>query len=123
MTIHADAIAAVAANYRERGYEVDVEPEGSALPHFLSGFRPDLIARGPADNVVIEVKVGTRTAAAERFREIAERVSDQPGWRFSVVFADPQRPSQVTEGDTATLPVLEQRVQSAQELSDAGQRE
>ena len=123
MSAHTEAIGAVAANYRARGYQVEVEPTSEAVPDFLLGFRPDLIARSPGDNVVVEVKVGTRTAVADRLREVAERVDKEPGWRFSVVFADPQRPDQITEGETAPLAVLEQRVQSAQQLSQGGQRE
>ena len=86
-------------------------------------FKPDLIAKGPSDSVVVEVKVGTRTSVVDRLREVAERVNKQPGWRFSVVFADPNKPDQITEGETAALPVLEQRVQSAQQLIQTGQGE
>lgn len=121
--IDAQAIAAVAADYRKRGYQVEIEPAGAALPQFLTGFRPDLIARRADDNVVIEVKVGTRTAIADRFREVAERVNEQPGWRFSVVFADPNQPDQITDGETTALSTLEQRVQSGKQLVDAGQRD
>lgn len=123
MSTHADVLESVAAQYRERGYQVDVEPTGPNVPDFLAGFRPDLIARGQADNVVVEVKVGTRTAVAERLREIAERVNREPGWRFSVVFADPQRPGQFVEGETVSLALLEQRVQKAQRLLLEDQQE
>jgi len=60
------------------------------LPEFLAGFRPDLVARGPNESVVVEVKVGTQTAASERFRELAETIQRQPGWRFSLVVIDPR---------------------------------
>jgi hypothetical protein len=80
----------IAAEYEAHGYEVLVEPGPEKLPEFLAGFRPDLVARGPNESVVIEVKVGTTTAASERFRELAETIQRQPGWRFSLVVIDPR---------------------------------
>jgi REase_AHJR-like len=80
----------IAAEYEVRGYEVLVEPRPEQLPEFLAGFRPDLVARGPNESVVVEVKVGTQTAASERFRELAETIQRQPGWRFSLVVIDPR---------------------------------
>jgi hypothetical protein len=80
----------IAADYRAQGYDVRIEPGPKEVPAFLAGFRPDLIARGPHDSVVVEVKVGTATAASERFRELAEMIREQPGWRFSLVVIDPR---------------------------------
>jgi uncharacterized protein YutE (UPF0331/DUF86 family) len=80
----------IACEYEARGYEVVVEPGPEKLPEFLAGFHPDLVARGPKESVVIEVKVGTKTAASERFRELAEIIQHQPGWRFSLVIIDPR---------------------------------
>jgi hypothetical protein len=80
----------IAADYEGRGYKVLVEPSQEKLPEFLKGFHPDLVARGPDESVVIEVKVGTDTAASERFRELAETIRRQPGWRFSLVVVDPR---------------------------------
>src|SRR6266850_2892678 len=80
----------IAGEYEARGYEVVVEPGPEKLPKFLAGFRPDLVARGPNESVVVEIKVGTKTAASERFRELAEIIQHQPGWRFSLVVIDPR---------------------------------
>jgi hypothetical protein len=117
------AIAKVADNYRRRGYEVAVKPAGSNLPEFLTGYRPDLIARGPTESVVVEVKVGTQTSVAERFREIAERINRQPGWRFSLVYVSPSEPDQLTEAEPAPLPELQERAREADTLLQAGQAE
>ena len=121
--LEAQAIANVAAGYRNRGYQVEIAPTGAALPAFLRGFQPDLIARRPDDNVVVEVKIGTRTSVAERLHEVAERINREPGWRFSVVFADPDRPGYVTEGETTPFVLLEQRVQNAHQLIETRQNE
>jgi uncharacterized protein YutE (UPF0331/DUF86 family) len=80
----------IAADYRAQGYDVHIEPGPEEVPAFLAGFRPALIARGPRDSVVVEVKVGTTTAASERFRELAELIRQQPGWRFALVVIDPR---------------------------------
>jgi hypothetical protein len=122
--VEAQVVARVADDYRRRGYEVEVEPAANALPEFLQGFHPDLIARKPGDeSVVVEVKVGTRTSAAEQLREIAERVNQQPGWRFSLVFADADRPDQITEAVPPPLEVVEERVRNAQALMAVRQDE
>jgi hypothetical protein len=117
-------LAKVAEDYRRRGYDVDVEPRGTRLPEFLGGFEPDLIARSPADSVVVEVKVGTRTSVAERFREVAARVNSQPGWRFSLVFLNPDRPDEISAAQLpAPLSVLQVRAQNGDALFQAGQSE
>ena len=81
-------IGQIADEDRSRGYKVVIEPTGATLPQFLADFHPDIIAYGPQDSVVVEVKVGTETAVSERYRELAERIRQQPGWRFSLVVVD-----------------------------------
>lgn len=120
-SIELQAIAKVAEDYRRRGYDVAIEPTGPDLPDFLEGYRPDLIARSPTESVVVEVKVGTQTSVAERFREIAERINRQPGWRFSLVYVSPSEPDQLTEAEPAPLPELEQRARQADSLLQADQ--
>jgi len=113
----AQVIAKVADEYRRRGYEVDVMPSGPRLPEFLAGFQPDLIARSSFESVVVEVQVGTRTSVVERLREVAERVNAEPGWRFSLIFVNPDRPDDISEALPASLSVLEQRAHNADALS------
>jgi hypothetical protein len=119
--IESQAIARVAEDYRRRGYDVAIMPERSDLPEFLADYRPDVIARSPTESVVVEVKVGTRTSVAERFREIAERINRQPGWRFSLVYVSPSEPDQLIEADPAPLPQLQERAREADSLLQANQ--
>lgn len=116
-------IAKVAEDYRRRGYDVDVMPRESRVPEFLGGIQPDLIARSPAESVVVKVQIGARTSVAERFGEIAERVSRQPGWRFSLVFVNPNDPDEITEAEPDSLPVLRERVRKAEALAQEGHAE
>jgi len=122
-SLESQVIAKVAEDYRRRGYVVTVEPRGSDLPEFLRDFQPDLIARGPAESVVVEVKLSTRTSAAERLRDIAEKVSRQPGWRFSLVFFNPEHPDEISEAQAAPLSLVEERARNATALFQAGQTE
>ena len=122
-SLESQVIAKVAEDYRRRGYDVEVVPRGPRLPEFLGGFQPDLIARSPAESVVVEVKVGTRTSVAERFREVAERVNRQPGWRFSLVFVSPDQPDQISDAQPAPLSLLQKRVENAEILVQEGQSE
>ena len=123
LPLESQVIAKVAEDHRRRGYDVEVEPRGPGLPEFLGGFQPDLIARGAGETVVVEVKVGTRTSVAERLREVAERVNRQPGWRFSLVFVNPDQPDQMSEARPAPLSLLQERVQNAEALLQASQKE
>lgn len=122
-SVESQVIERVAEDYRRRGYDVAVRPRGSSLPEFLAGYQPDMIARAGNESVIVEVKVGTQDSVAERFREIVERVSQQPGWRFSLVYVNPTEPDQVTEAEPAPLPELQARAQNADSLLRAGQAE
>ncbi len=85
--LHKRLVRRVAEKYTDQGFEVAIHPKGSDKPGFLGEYDPDLIARSPAKSVVVEVKIGTRTAYGERLREIAELTAAQPGWEFSLVIA------------------------------------
>lgn len=111
----------IAAEYEARGYEVLVEPGPEQLPEFLADFQPDMIVRKADETIVVEVKVGTETAASERFRELAETIQRQPGWRFSLVVIDPRS----DEVAPPTQPLLDRqaivdRLAQANELLKTG---
>jgi hypothetical protein len=88
----------IATVYRTQGYAVPIEPGPEELPAFLAGLHPDLSAQGPHDSVGVEVKVGTTRAASERFRDLAEMIRQQPGWRFSLVVIDPRSDEVAPQG-------------------------
>jgi hypothetical protein len=79
----------IAQEYKDKGYEVLIEPEGLQLPGSLAGFRPDLVARRNDEVVVVEVK--SRAFLSDpRLQELAEAVRRQPGWRFELVLLRPE---------------------------------
>jgi hypothetical protein len=79
-------ITEIADEYRQRGYSVTIEPSLDEVPPFIAPYRPDLIAKGPNETVVIEVKAGTRTAAD--LASVAAAINSRPGWRFELVLVD-----------------------------------
>lgn len=82
---HDAAIKRVAEQYQANGFAVLIEPSGEDCPAFLGNYRPDLIAKSATKSVVVEVKIGTDVAYGERFRSLAERIAQEPGWEFSLV--------------------------------------
>lgn len=80
------ALHQVAQKYRDEGYEVILEPRGDAVPSFLSGFQPDLVARRGDEGVVAEVTYKRIELADDaQLSSMAERINDQPGWRLDVI--------------------------------------
>ena len=77
----------IAQEYRARGYDVIVAPAASDVPDFLHGLRPDIVARGPKDSILIEIQNRESARDAERLRALASRVEGHPGWRLVVVSA------------------------------------
>jgi hypothetical protein len=115
-------ILQVAEEYRQRGYQVDVHPYGESLPPFLSGFRPDIIARAPQESVVIEVKVGaSKTSVAEPLKALADRVHRQPGWRLAVIFVDPDQPDRISEAPVRDVAALQAQVLRSEKLKNTGE--
>lgn len=118
---HRDAVQRLAEQYRARGYDVIIEPEEGDRPGFLGEYRPDLIARSTAESVIVEVKLGTELAHGARLQPIAERVAQQPGWRFSLVVLGEGDPGKVVP-ESPPLPVAEisERIARAKTLSEQG---
>ncbi|MCW5700394.1 MAG: hypothetical protein KIT00_11190, partial [Rhodospirillales bacterium] len=78
----------VANQYRSQGYQVFVEPRVEGLPDFLREFRPDLVARGKKENVVVEVKQWGDRESAPNLRALADAIRRHPGWRLRVLVTE-----------------------------------
>jgi len=118
-----ETVSRIADEYRSRGYSVVIEPAGADLPEFLAGFRPDLLARGASDNVVLVVKIGTEFAHGERLRPIAERVEKEPGWRLSAVIVRNGEPPELEAEFAEPLGIDEIRDRIDRARSLAGRSE
>lgn len=82
-------ITDLAREYRQAGYTVILEPSGQDLPDFLEGHRPDLIAIGEEESVVVEVK-SRETLPHSDLSDLASKVNRQPGWRLDLVVTNPR---------------------------------
>ena len=117
-------IQQIAKDYRSRGYRVLVEPTVADIPSFLEDSRPEMIAYGPEDSVVVVVKVGTRTAASERFKELADTIRQQDGWRFSLVVVDPGSDDIAPSAQQLlTRDQIAERLKKGEELLQQGDKE
>src|SRR5712692_2679932 len=78
----------IAEEYKQRGYVVTVSPPPKQLPEFLTKFMPDIVAEGPNESVVIEVKSPRRVRGTDYWKELSSVVQKHPGWRLELVVND-----------------------------------
>jgi hypothetical protein len=96
MTLGPTLVARIADDYRDRGYRVELDAQ--LPPEFgLPNHRADLIAFGPVENVVVEVKRRAYLATDLDVGPLAASIAQRPGWRFELVL----------EGDPAQLPSMD----------------
>ncbi len=88
-----------AREYEGRGYRVVKEPDTTQLPDFLAGFRPDLIAYGDRENIVIEVKSSAILPRSRDIVSLADVVNERPGWRFDLIVTNPATQEELTDLD------------------------
>jgi len=110
----------VAREYRQRGYDVIVEPRADQLPGFLAPFRIDMLARSADENVIVEVRTQESIADAPELDVIAQALHDQPSWRFELVVTNPKDRSSLHLKDAASLNQLDitYRLREARQLSE-----
>jgi glycerol-3-phosphate cytidylyltransferase-like family protein len=75
----------VAEKYRQLGYKVTISPPSKNLPRFLSKFRPDIVAEGPEESVVVEVTPSVKTRSAAYWKELSRVVQEHPRWRLELI--------------------------------------
>ena len=83
-------IKEIARDYKNKGYEVVIEPSSSVLPDFLLNFQPDLVALSENDNVVVEVKSSDSRTDFKKLEGLANTVNSKENWRFELVFTNPR---------------------------------
>ena len=83
-----DVLNILQRRYEAEGFSFIQHPSASALPDFLRQTRPDAIAIGPDQNIVIEVKSSRRLRDQGRLAHMARLLQDQKDWRFKIFYAD-----------------------------------
>lgn len=118
-------LQAIAEKYRLQGFEVVIEPSKSFIPFDLGNYCPDLMAqKGLDEGYIIELKNSIAKISVDRYREIAEIVAQQHGWRFLLITEedisseDPQDDSELM-----TWEQMLQRQEQAQKFLAIGEVE
>ena len=107
----------IAEEYKQRGYKVTISPPPNRLPKFLGNFRPDIVAVGPNESVIVEVKSSNKVRGTDYWRKLSSIVQQHPGWRLELVVNDASR-SQKQE--TINKELINERLQEGQQLSKQG---
>ncbi len=76
--------------YRDKGYDVLIEPQGDQLPDFLQTFRPDLIAHKGDEHIVVEVRVRGQVSDFPQVNELSKVVRNKAGWKFELFLLGPE---------------------------------
>ena len=108
----------VADNYRKEGYKVQVNPESDELPFDLGNYRPDLVVQKDNERFIIEVRGSAAQTSVDRLRDVAELVTQHPGWRFLLITGD-----DTTEAEPLTNEQINQRKTQAERLISLGEME
>jgi hypothetical protein len=131
----------IAEEYKRRGYRVTVAPTSNQLPRFLSKFRPDIVAEGPHESIVIHVLKPTPKSAKQSaaqwpyeptvmeaklpgqqrdinyWKKLSSVVRRHPGWRHELVLDDPSRRDMP---ETISQELIQERLQEGQRLAEQG---
>lgn len=116
MPVESRWIREVADIYRRRGYSVLLSPGQEDVPAFLSGYHPDLIAKGADESIIVEVTAAGK-APPDSLRQLAEVVRAQPGWRLDLFVRDPK---EVNPEQALSEEEIRTQLQAASGLATSG---
>ena len=124
-TLERRRLLRAASDYRKKGYCVTLDPEGSDLPAFLGGLRPDMIAQRSDENIVIEVRSRATLRDGEpNLVDLAKAVEAQPDWRLDLIVTNPRHaPDEPLDGEEPSAVDIRGRIGVARELLDEGHDE
>ncbi|HDS00393.1 MAG TPA: hypothetical protein ENO22_02710 [candidate division Zixibacteria bacterium] len=118
-------ITAIAREYAEKGYDVNVSPNRDELPDFLQNYRPDIIATSYNENVVVEVKSGRNLVKSPYLPKLAKAIEENEGWRFEMVITNPRGKKEPIDDDidVLTREDIIKRLEEIKHLLEIGQIE
>jgi Holliday junction resolvase len=84
----------VAREYRQRGYEVTVNPAATDLPAALADCSLDLIAERNGKTIAVEVRSRDTLAlnGENDLRRISKLIHQLPNWELELVVTNPRHP-------------------------------
>ncbi len=89
--------------YRDKGYDVLIEPQSDQLPDFLQAFRPDLIVHKGDEHIVVEVRTRGQVSDFPQVNELAKVVRNEVGWKFELFLLGPENSFFVDEASPLTV--------------------
>lgn len=108
----------IVREYESAGYEVFIQPDLEDRPSFLQNFQPDVIARGPTENVVIEVKSQPSLKKSGYLEKLASVVQKYEGWRLELVLTNPRDLQKTAEQwHLMTIPEIRRRLNQIKNLA------
>ena len=118
---HQERVAAIADQYKQRGYQVMEEPDKSLLPDFLQKFQPDILAQNGIESVIVEVQSYGQVARSRKMERLAKSVEDHPGWRLELILSNPpQTPIAESARPTIGFAEIEDRIANSKYLAAHG---
>ncbi len=114
--------AAIAEEYRSKGYEVIEKPIVEQLPDFLSGFHPDLLVRKDDEAIVVEVRSRKALAQEPQIRDLARLLHARPKWNFELVLVGGEEEQIAASRDAQPLKKedIQHGVETAEKLLESG---
>ncbi|MDY6991323.1 MAG: hypothetical protein SVR94_01785 [Pseudomonadota bacterium] len=85
MSLHNQKVEQAAQEFKDKGYDVKLEPSQAELPFDLGNYRPDLIAYKGNEGIILEVKGSQARFSVDRYQEVAEEIARHQGWKFLLV--------------------------------------
>lgn len=87
------------------GFKVIVEPRKDDIPFPIAPYKPDLIAYKNGGGIIFEIKRSMKRAPVSFFKDIAEKVALNEGWRFALVTLDDPSSSNFEASDLNPLEI------------------
>jgi uncharacterized protein YutE (UPF0331/DUF86 family) len=106
-------------DFQAKGYQFIAEPSSDQVPDFLGAHRPDALAIGPHDNVIIEVKRQGSRALKIPPAQLAQKIASQSGWRYLLVYAG-EDPSDIIELSRPQKSQVDRAIEEARRLEQSG---
>ncbi len=113
----------IAQTYRDKGYDVLIEPQGDQLPDFLQAFRPDLIVHKGDEHIVVEVRTRGQVSDFPQVNELAKAVKNEADWRFQLVLLGPENSLSVAGASPFTIEEIRLKIKEVAFLVENGHLE
>lgn len=114
-----DTLQRLRADFEAKGYQFLVQPDAAQIPDFLAGHKPDAIALGQNDKVIIDIKQPASRGTRIPLAQLAQAVPAGSGWRYLLVYAG-QDPSEITDLPRPNQSQVVEATKEARKLEQLG---